>query len=362
MSFHERPPPLELLVRQSDRVIIQVVESNRAFLGMRPRVVKGLELEQQEVETPDGVRHVLHNRKGSQYLQLTDEEHYIWSLIDGQTSMQSLATALFLRSGHLDPMRLQQFLQGARKAGLIELTPNGAIRSRLTEQGLLRRWMDADWRNTTADPWFQKLYGWFRPFRFALPMLVGLSVWGAWRRLALGPSIAGIGWWLALFPAIVVGVIVHELAHGIACASFGRKIRAIGVSFEHLLPSPYVDTTDMFLATPRQHALVALAGPAASLLLAGVAGLSPWLDPLPEVSLAIGLLSFWPFFPFDNDGYQALTDLLVLPMLRRRAWKWLRNWESVSPALRWRFFVYLSGALCTPVLLALWVFWFNAGD
>jgi Zn-dependent protease len=73
----------------------------------------------------------------------------------------------------------------------------------------------------------------------------------------------------ALFVAcLVVSVLLHEVGHAVACRGFGIRVRAVTIE----LLGGYTEM-DADAPTPRAEAAVSLAGPAVSLVLAGLAGL-----------------------------------------------------------------------------------------
>jgi putative peptide zinc metalloprotease protein len=131
--------------------------------------------------------------------------------------------------------------------------------------------------------------------------------------------------WLA-YP-VVKGL--HELAHAFAVRHYGGEVHAMGVTLLFLTPVPYVDASaSAAFPSKHQRALVAGAGIATELLLAGAA-LALWLalEPglLREAAAAIVvvggvstlLLNGNPLLRFD--GYHVLCDLAELPNLAQRS-------------------------------------------
>ena len=121
---------------------------------------------------------------------------------------------------------------------------------------------------------------------------------------------------------------VHEFGHGIAARHFGCKVPAMGVALMVLWPVLWTDTTDAWRLTDRrQRLIVDIAGMAAELVLAVLAGLA-WalLAPGPLRTAAFLLCSStWlitlavnlnPLMRFD--GYFILSDALEIPNLQER--------------------------------------------
>jgi Zn-dependent protease len=128
---------------------------------------------------------------------------------------------------------------------------------------------------------------------------------------------------------LVLFVAIHELGHALAARRLGLRVEGI---YLHLFPVTYIES-----AAPHKELLVALAGPAASLLAAGAIAAAravvpgPW-PPLSDwtrdfwmlallANLAMGLLNLVPVLP--ADGGRALRAGLSLVWGRQRATRWV---------------------------------------
>ena len=94
---------IELLVRSEgeDGFEVREVPSALAYLQLRP-----LRLEEGQCEIaqmPPGVdrkaTYVLRNKATDRYLLLSEPERFLWQQMDGNTSLQEMATAYVLASG-----------------------------------------------------------------------------------------------------------------------------------------------------------------------------------------------------------------------------------------------------------------------
>ena len=102
-----------------------------------------------------------------------------------------------------------------------------------------------------------------------------------------------------------LSVLVHELSHAVVARRFGLKVEGITLFIFGGVTSIAEDTR-----SPRQEALVALAGPLASLLIGGMLlGLSfviaqpaaaPMLEWLGFINVLLGLFNLIPGFPMDG--------------------------------------------------------------
>jgi putative peptide zinc metalloprotease protein len=122
-------------------------------------------------------------------------------------------------------------------------------------------------------------------------------------------------------------VALHELSHGLALASVGRRVGAVGLKLVLIFPYAYVDTSEAWLEPRRRRIRVSAAGPASDLALGAVFSITClYLGPgtvrdiFFQLALAAYLGGLFNLSPFiERDGYQVLSDLLGVPGLRRRA-------------------------------------------
>src|SRR5204863_5249835 len=99
------------------------------------------------------------------------------------------------------------------------------------------------------------------------------------------------------------------------------------------LPAAYVDTTDMWMASPAQRLLTAFAGPWTGLVVGGACALGASLLPVGGagsflfaaafVFLVDNLFNFNPLL--ELDGYYMLIDFLDRPLLRARSMMFVRG-------------------------------------
>ncbi|MBE1487199.1 cyclic nucleotide-binding protein [Plantactinospora soyae] len=122
----------------------------------------------------------------------------------------------------------------------------------------------------------------------------------------------------------VLALACHELGHALATKHAGRRVPAAGFLVYFGIPSVFVDTTDVWMAGRRARMLTTAAGPAAGLILAGLAQLvgllvpetAPWTFKLAFAWYLNALFNLNPFLALD--GYYLLMDWLEIPNLRSR--------------------------------------------
>ena len=179
--------------------------------------------------------------------------------------------------------------------------------------------------------------------------------WG--RRLFSRPALAAIAVLaiagLAVFPYLVIGrygtpfvvaqkvgvgaliflvgrlavVTVHETAHGLTMARYGRRVRRAGLKVLLIFPYAFVDTSEAWFEPRRRRIAISAAGPTSDLTLGALFSLGCLALPagairdiLFQLAFAAYVGAFFNLNPFvERDGYQILVDVLGEPGLRRRA-------------------------------------------
>jgi putative peptide zinc metalloprotease protein len=149
----------------------------------------------------------------------------------------------------------------------------------------------------------------------------------------------GIGALVFLFGRLAIAA-VHEAAHGIVMASFGRPVHRAGVKLIAIFPFVFVDTSDAWFEPRERRIAISAAGPASDFTLAAVFSMcclalapGPVRDVFFQLALAAYVGTLFNLNPFvDRDGYQILVDLLREPGLRSRAREQLRHWAKGEPA------------------------------
>ncbi len=195
-----------------------------------------------------------------------------------------------------------------------------------------------------------------------------LLVWVFVQHVAQGrawtAAISGVATVLAVFATIVL----HELGHAWVARRFGIRTRDIT-----LWPIGGIARLDRMPEQPHQELLVALAGPAVNVALAGILGAAIWATGkdasiaaletpggalLPQLMwINVGLAAFNLVPAFPMDGGRALRALLGFWLPRERA-------TDVAAAAGKTIAVVfgLIGLLAAPTLLLIAVFvWFGAG-
>jgi putative peptide zinc metalloprotease protein len=122
-------------------------------------------------------------------------------------------------------------------------------------------------------------------------------------------------------------VAIHETAHALAMASFGRKVDRAGLKLLFIFPYAFVDTSEAWFEPRRRRIAISAAGPVSDFAVGALFSLCCLLLPDGTVrdiffnlAFAAYVGAFFNLNPFiDRDGYQIAVDVLKEPGLRRRA-------------------------------------------
>lgn len=310
----------------------------------RPRLAP--DIESAAYSTRSGSPYVvIHNAAAVTYARLDPREYELLSLMDGRHSVKELVIAYYQQNGVLalarvaglvELLRQQDFLIGATdvyRALTVRLRggqPRPGNRGELTTSAL-----DGPLGNAHR-VWGHHFFSrtWL-VIGLALglvgPLLVVVEM--ARGRYALyevgGSAVITI---VLLVVLALAALALHELGHGLAVKHAGRRVHHAGVRLYFGLPAAYVDTTDVWMAPPRQRIVTAFAGPWTGLVVGGAFAIGAtamggtigaFLFTAAFVFLVDNLFNFNPLL--ELDGYYMLIDFLDQPLLRPRAMAFVRG-------------------------------------
>ena len=367
------PAKLELLVRRDDESFeVREIGSALGFLQSRPQRIAAAAFEISEVKSRvAGERtFILKNTETDRFLLLTEREKFLWEQMDGNASLQGIATAYVLEWGEFDFDIIPNLMRKLQRAQLLTLVPRSRLRQVLA---MNRRARVARAVETTlfglerinvssrrVQPFFQALYRWGGFLLFTRPALVlclALGAVGAVAQVALLREVAdvfsGFGGH-AVRGVIIVkllffgSVALHQLVHGLACVHYGRRVREFGFTFLHgFVPTFYVDVTDIFMASRRARVVTAVSGAlvhlvlgAAAFIIGASAPLGSFIQAFATASAIIQwqalLLSLYPFCFIEMDGYHVFVDLLGVPTLKHDAISYVKALLTGGVRPRWK--------------------------
>lgn len=366
-----RQTKLELLIRREEDqgFEIRAIPSALAYLQYRPQRVPASTWELAQLSGGIGrqTTYVLKNKATDRYLLLAEPERFLWEQMDGQTSLQDMATAYVLRYGAFDFEAIPSLIAKLRRAGLLTLRPASRLREVLARhqknpaaraaEAVLHALEKLTVASREVQEDFERLYRRGAWLIFTLPALVlglALSVVGVVSAVRLAEHAGQIAAALAHSPLLAllsvkgfffVTLGTHQLVHGLACVHYGRRVREFGFTFLHgFVPTFYVDVTDLFMASRKARVMTALSGPLVHLYLGslwfwGATQLPPgFLQGFAAATAILQWQSFlvclYPFCFLEMDGYHILVDLLGLPTLNKDSWRFVRHdlWRRLVDA------------------------------
>ena len=306
--------------------------------GVRPRMRSGYALKRMD-EDEGPRRWVLRDlSRDDYYLRLSDNDAQLLELLDGTRSLVDLIGEAEQRFGGAGPARLARLLADLGERGF--LAGVAGTQAVAAEPAFWRRLITPRGKSLPwLGPLFERLYrggGWVLFTRPALWLIAalcvaGIGVFGTLIGLRYGTPFVvadkiGIGGLVFLIGRFAV-VAVHETAHGLVMASFGRRIEKAGIKVVVVLPYAYVDTSEAWFEPRRRRIAVSGAGPVSDLALGAIFSIcclalpgGTVRDIFFQLAFAAYVGAFFNLNPFiERDGYHMLVDWLREPGLRRRA-------------------------------------------
>jgi putative peptide zinc metalloprotease protein len=315
----------------------------------------------------EGVYYVLRAPDGGSYLKLTEEDYFLWTQMNGQRTVKDLVVAYFSRFGAFAFGRVGQLVRALRQGGFLTDRPVGVMAHAQAEldgrelasrgERLVSAFLDHEIVIHGVDDFLGRLYRYtfwlFAPLTQILLLLVVVAGLVFFVDTLVGGEVplltVGDSYWLGLIALLVIHaviIVIHELAHGLTTKHFGRQVRRGGFLIYYGYPAFFVDTMDMWLEGRRARIAVSWAGPHSGLVVGGLcaslvhffpgAVAGPWLFKTAFVAYLSVFFNLNPLL--ELDGYFILIDLLDIPMLRQRAFSFVRHqlWGELRDAWRKR--------------------------
>ena len=393
---------IELLVRGEDGAGFETREipSAVAYLHSRPQRIPDADWEMARLPyAPQGVvTYALKNRRTEQIIQISETEKFLWEQMDGRASLQEIATSYLLHYGSFDFEIIPTLIVKLLRADLLTMRPVSRLRAVLARnrrnpaaramEGTLHALERLTVTSRRSHQFFDRVYRWggfllFSPWALiALAIMVvvgvrsGIVIWhdlsDVTRGLASHPIIAillvKIVFWLT--------VVNHQIIHALACIHYRRRVREFGFTILHgFIPTFYADVTDIFMASRRARIVNAVAGPLFHLFLGFfcfwiAARLQPgliqgFLAASAILQLQSFLISLYPFWFLEMDGYHILVELVGVPTLnhdsvrfvRESLWRRIRSatWLTRQEAICMAYFMLSLASVAGFVLLNVWL-------
>src|SRR5262245_6347961 len=286
------------------------------------------------------------------YYRFEDEEFAILSLLDGQTSSETIRERFERQFApqRLSALQLQHLLVMVHRSNLLIADSPGQGQELLTRDPsrIHRRWLStaANFlaiRFQGVDPdrlltWLNRRAGWI----FSLPavflalalvlsaaLLVAAEFDTFRARLPTFQAFFAAKNWAWLAVTLCITKVLHQFGHGLACKRFGGECHEMGVMLLVFTPCLYCNVTDAWMIPSKwRRAAVGAAGMYVELVLASLCTFLWWLSEpglLNHLCLNLMFVSSVSTLVFNAnplmrfDGYYILSDLLEIPNLRQKS-------------------------------------------
>lgn len=305
--------------------------------GFKPRVRSGYALKRMEADEGNK-RYVLRDLRSGKFLRLSERDAEIFNLLDGSHSLVDILGFAEQRHGAGGSARVARLLADLGERGFLAGVASEDA-AEMSPQGFFRRMVQPREKAWTGiGKVFDRAYekgGWVLFTRQALVAIGVLIVAGlaAFAYLIGGrygtPFVVaekiGVGGLVFLFGRFAV-VAVHEMAHGLTMATYGRHVEKAGLKLIFIFPYAFVDTSQAWFEPRRRRIGISAAGPVSDFSLGAIFSICSVIfggtvrEVFFQLAFAAYVGAFFNLNPFlDRDGYHILVDWLREPGLRRRA-------------------------------------------
>jgi putative peptide zinc metalloprotease protein len=332
------PGPGETIVVPIDATLMGLRAAAAPADGtMRPRLRSGWALKRLGADEGDE-RFVLRDLHGGAFLRMDPADAALLELLDGNHTVVELLGEADRALGEGGPAHLARLLADLADRGMLDGVSSG--RPAPAEPTRLQRILTPKERSVTwvGDHFERAYHRWgrvfFSPLTVTFLALFALAGFAAFAYL-VG---ARYGTPFVVAHRLVIGgavfiagrfalVALHEQAHGLALAHYGRRATRGGLRLILIFPYAFVDTSEAYFE-PRAHRIVISgAGPACDLTLGALfsfacaaAPRGSLRDVFFQIAFGAYIGAFFNLNPFlDRDGYNMLVDYLREPGLRQRA-------------------------------------------
>jgi putative peptide zinc metalloprotease protein len=316
--------------------------SRKQRVGECPRLRSGYALKRLDA-SEGSQRWVLKDLVGRQAVRLADADADLLQLLDGRHSIPDLVWEAEQRFGRVGGARLARLLADLGSRGLLAGAPAAAAPARSGKLARLLQPRRKVW--TGAGDLIERVYvrgGWLL---FTRPVLGAIVATAATGLLAFGYLVmarygtpfvvarhVGLGGIIFIVGRVLFAML-HEAAHALTMASFGRRVGDAGIKTLLIYPFTFVDTSDAWFEPRRRRIAVSAAGPVCDLFLGGAFSLACLLAPAGTLRDICFQLAFGSYYGalfnlnplLERDGYQILVDVVRRPGLRRLALEQLRR-------------------------------------
>lgn len=306
----------------------------------------------------NGTFYVLKDTETNAYIKMNDQEYFIYNMLDGSNSIRDISLAYIVEynaapfdiiactiqnlceNNFLEekPINILNTLEENLKKFKILYTVKKRLSSLFSIQFAMKN--VTAWMNT----WYHRGVYLF----FTKPLLLisaGFLVVGGYcfehvikMHSSVITSVEGLNlfWVLIIFVLFIAGGVLHELGHGFTVVHYKREVLGFGIMLYYFVPTPFCDTTDIWMSNKKARMVVSFAGPYVSLQIGALFFVLTYVFVGSDVGIlasvfskvavlnALGaVLGLNPLLEFD--GYYMLMDYLEIPNLRGKSFKFIKK-------------------------------------
>lgn len=319
---------------------------NFIYHRSRPKRIESVEIKDRI--NAEGERiFIIKNIEKTAYFQLSEQGWFIWQLLDGSNTINDINLKLLKKFQIFSPQFVENIITSLVDSGFVFASRWQTQENNKTSwwvRGLssLRKYMELEVTLRKVDGFFSKTYEkigafLFQKFTYFLMAIVIFLGMIAFARIT-PESIEIIKhtphsylFLIALIPLQFLSSLLHESSHALTTKAAQRTVNGAGVGLYWLTPIFFVDTSDMWLSTPKQRIIVSSAGMISDLIMAGFATLIAWFLSPHIIAAFLWLFACLNYFSvvrnldplFEMDGYYILTNIFDRSNLRQDALKFL---------------------------------------
>lgn len=317
----------------------------------RPKRIE--EVEVKKFEHKGKQYYVVKNLLNNRFLQMSEEEYFVWEKLDGENSIRDIALAYFLKFKSMGFANIGMLI--SRLASGEFLTEKSidtlSILGRHFAQKqlkykiklLLYKILNSTIQIRNVDSKMKHLYKagvWIfysKPFTVLSVVICIVGSILFYKTLQAAPgalSHLDLKGLVGAYVIITVSIITHELAHGFTTTHYGREVGGFGLMPYYGGIAAFCDTTDIWMAPRFSRFFVSFVGPYTNLFLGSLIGIFSYtfvedalivsiLVKAGFVNYMLAILNLNPLLEWD--GYYMIMDYLELPNMRKRSFRFLRE-------------------------------------
>lgn len=325
-------------------------------------------IEIKEFTSKNGTFYVLKDTDTNAYIKMSDQEFFIYKMLDGSNSIRDISLAYIVEYNAapfdiitctIQNLCENNFLE-EKSINILDTLEENLKKFKILYKikGKLSKLFSIQFamKNVTAwmNTWYQRgVYLFFtKPF---LISSAGFLVVGGYcfehiikAHSSVITSVEGLNlfWVLVIFLLFIAGGVLHELGHGFTVVHYKREVLGFGIMLYYFVPTPFCDTTDIWMSDKKARMLVSFAGPYVSLQIGALFFVLAYLfvdkdfgfivaSVFSKVAVlnALGaVLGLNPLLEFD--GYYMLMDYLEIPNLRGKSFNFLKRQVTTGDIIK----------------------------